>query len=241
LSGSISNGGLHGNMPLGSRIGSGDGVLPGQLRGGVLSAAAARMHSLGSAGEQLLLMGWFPVCPDLKVHTKQRVARQFDRVMICHADCAGSGSLPPGLGYDANTRDGGPVGASRSTNDLAALYEAQQHLAAQQAALLQQQRTLAALQTASLAGSSQQVCHIYLGNHASLLAALNLLSSRSAMPADVQQSISWQHEPWRQPKRPRVGQPPAAAAACRRAAASAGPGAAQEDLSCSVMLSGWHN
>ena len=52
------------------------------------------------------------------------------------------------------------MGASRSANDLAALYEAQQHLAAQQTALLQQQRTLAALQTASLAGSSQQVCHI---------------------------------------------------------------------------------
>jgi len=67
--------------------------------------------------------------------------------------CAGSDSLPPGLGYDAGSADGraaAAVGASRSANDLAALYEAQQaQLAAQQAALLQQQRALAALQSAS--------------------------------------------------------------------------------------------
>ena len=57
LPGSLSSGGLHGGVPLGSRMGSSDGGLPGQLRGGVLSAAAARLHSLGSAGRLPL-----PIC-----------------------------------------------------------------------------------------------------------------------------------------------------------------------------------
>lgn len=121
LPGSMGSGGVGGGMSRGRRLGSADGAHPvPQLPGGMPSAAAARLQSLGSAG---------------------------------------SGSLPPGLGYDTDERSGGPVGASRSANDLAALYEAQQaQLAAQQAALLQQQRTLAALQSAaSLAGSSQQM------------------------------------------------------------------------------------
>lgn len=51
LPGSVGSGGIGGGMSLGRRLGSADGAHPGpQLPGGMPSAAAARLQSLGSAG-----------------------------------------------------------------------------------------------------------------------------------------------------------------------------------------------